>query len=110
MISAVFDLGRVVHPGADGAALVGRGAGTLPGMRRLMVEVGERFWGRFWAPLYDFLGGNPVAAMPSLHFATSVMAAHVLSETGRSRDGWAGRTQALWVSPWSISASTTSLT
>jgi len=26
------------------------------------------------------LGGNPVAAMPSLHFASSVMAAHVLSE------------------------------
>ena len=32
--------------------------------------------------LYDVLGGNPLAAMPSLHFATSVMAAHLLSEVG----------------------------
>ena len=47
-----------------------------------MVEAGERFWGRRWARLYDSLGGNPFAAMPSLHFATSVMAAHVLAETG----------------------------
>jgi membrane-associated phospholipid phosphatase len=28
------------------------------------------------------LGGNPVAAMPSLHFATSVMAAMLLAEAG----------------------------
>jgi membrane-associated phospholipid phosphatase len=28
------------------------------------------------------LGGNPLAAMPSLHFATSMMAAQLLSETG----------------------------
>ena len=28
------------------------------------------------------LGGNPLAAMPSLHFATSLMAAHLLSELG----------------------------
>ena len=47
-----------------------------------MTEAGERFWGRLWEPLYDSLSGNPFAAMPSLHFATSVMAAHVLSDTG----------------------------
>ena len=35
-----------------------------------------------WSPLYGFLGGNPLAAMPSLHFATSLMAAHMLAETG----------------------------
>jgi membrane-associated phospholipid phosphatase len=50
--------------------------------RRLMVEAGEQFWGRFWMPLYDSLGGNPFAAMPSLHFGTSVTAARVLAETG----------------------------
>ena len=33
-----------------------------------------------WAGLYDVLGGNPLAAMPSLHFATSLMAAHLLGE------------------------------
>ena len=52
--------------------------GRMPPVRRIMVEVGEHFWGRFWRPLYDFLGGNPFAAMPSLHFATSLMAAHLL--------------------------------
>jgi membrane-associated phospholipid phosphatase len=56
-----------------------------------MAEVGERFWGRLWSPLYDFLGGNPVAAMPSLHFATSVMAAKMLTEAGPVEGvvGWA---------------------
>jgi membrane-associated phospholipid phosphatase len=28
------------------------------------------------------LGGNPLAAMPSLHFATSLMGAHLLAEEG----------------------------
>jgi membrane-associated phospholipid phosphatase len=48
----------------------------------MMVEHGQEFWGSGWGPLYGFLGGNPLAAMPSLHFATSVMAAHILAETG----------------------------
>jgi membrane-associated phospholipid phosphatase len=47
-----------------------------------MIEAGERFWGRYWSRLYDSLSGNQLAAMPSLHFATSVMAAHVLSDVG----------------------------
>lgn len=57
--------------------------GRTPELRRMMVEYGEQFWKRGWAPLYGVLGGNPLAAMPSLHFATSVTAAHVLSDTGR---------------------------
>jgi membrane-associated phospholipid phosphatase len=62
-----------------------------PAVRRLMVDVGEGFWGRAWPSLYDSLGGNPWAAMPSLHFATSVMAALLLSEAGRGPGaaGWA---------------------
>src|SRR5207248_177720 len=60
--------------------------GLLPGraieVRRMMVEYGPEFWGDLWEPLYDVLGGNPLAAMPSLHFATSLMAARVLSEVG----------------------------
>jgi membrane-associated phospholipid phosphatase len=48
----------------------------------MMVEYGEQFWKDGWQPLYSFLAGNPLAAMPSLHFATSVMAAHVLADTG----------------------------
>jgi len=57
----------------------------------MMVEYGEEFWGSGWGPLYGFLGGNPLAAMPSLHFATAVMAAHQLAEAGlvAGAVGWA---------------------
>jgi membrane-associated phospholipid phosphatase len=51
-------------------------------VRRMMIEYGPVFWGDLWGPLYDFLGGNPLAAMPSLHFATSLMGAHLLGEVG----------------------------
>ena len=51
-------------------------------MRRLMVEYGEDFWRNGWAPLYSVLGGNPLAAMPSLHMATSAMSATLLAESG----------------------------
>lgn len=53
-----------------------------PQVRRIMVDVGEQVWGRAWPRLYDSLGGNPWAAMPSLHFATSLLAALLLAETG----------------------------
>jgi len=53
-----------------------------PHVRRIMVDVGEQVWGRAWPRLYDSLGGNPWAAMPSLHFATSLLAALLLAETG----------------------------
>jgi membrane-associated phospholipid phosphatase len=60
-------------------------------VRRIMVEVGEETWGRAWPRMYDSLGGNPWAAMPSLHFATSLMAAILLSEAGAVEGavGWA---------------------
>ena len=65
--------------------------GRMPHLRRMMYEYGEQFWKRGWQPLYDFLGGNPLAAMPSLHFATTVMGAHLLGETGALAGavGWA---------------------
>jgi membrane-associated phospholipid phosphatase len=83
-MAAVFDLGAAVYwlvPTAPPwwAAQKGR----LPHVRRIMTEAGELFWGRAWPPLYDSLSGNQLAAMPSLHFGTSVMAAHVLSDVGR---------------------------
>jgi membrane-associated phospholipid phosphatase len=53
-----------------------------PRLRRVMVEVGEGTWGRAWPALYKSLGGNPWAAMPSLHFASSVLAAILLAESG----------------------------
>ncbi len=66
-------------------------ATTSPRLRRLMLDYGEQFWGDRWEGLYDGLAGNPLAAMPSLHFATSVMAAHVLSDVGpvEGAVGWA---------------------
>ncbi len=80
---SVFDLGLIGYwtlPTAPPwyAAQEGR----APELRRMMVEHGETFWGDRWGPMYGFLGGNPLAAMPSLHFATSVMAAHLLREVG----------------------------
>ena len=91
-IAAVFDLGLVVYwavPTAPPwwAAQEGR----IEPVRRIMVEAGEHVWGRLWRPLYDSLAGNPFAAMPSLHFATSVMAARVLADVGRGPGalGWA---------------------
>ncbi len=60
-------------------------------VRRMMVEYGASFWRDDWGPLYSVFGGNPLAAMPSLHFATSVMAALLLAETGPAAGavGWA---------------------
>jgi membrane-associated phospholipid phosphatase len=88
---AVFDLGALVYwslPTAPPwyAALEGRmgaDSGQQFAVRRMMAEYGAEFWGDAWGPLYSYVGGNPLAAMPSLHFATSVMAAHLLSEVGR---------------------------
>ena len=56
------------------------GPDEAPVVRRMMIEYGEQFWQDRWEALYDVLGGNPLAAMPSLHFATSLMAAHLLAD------------------------------
>ncbi len=63
------------------ATMTSTGASDIA-VRRMMVEYGEFFWKDGWGPLYSVLGGNPLAAMPSLHFATSMMAAQLLAETG----------------------------
>jgi membrane-associated phospholipid phosphatase len=94
---AVFDLGAVVYwlvPTAPPwyAAQQGRlGDRSTPRVRRMMIEYGEQFWKHRWGSLYSLLGGNPLAAMPSLHFATSVNAAHLLAEVGPVEGalGWA---------------------
>ena len=83
---AVFDLGAVFYwviPTAPPWFAAARGRlddGRPVRVRRMMIEYGEQFWGERWDGLYDVLGGNPLAAMPSLHFATSLMGAHMLSE------------------------------
>jgi membrane-associated phospholipid phosphatase len=84
---AVFDIGAIFYwsiPTAPPwwASAKGLEPERTLEVRRMMVEYGSEFWGDLWEPLYDVLGGNPLAAMPSLHFATSLMAAHVLSDAG----------------------------
>jgi membrane-associated phospholipid phosphatase len=84
LMAATFDIGCVVYwllPTAP--PWWARRDSPNGRVRRIMVEAGERVWGKLWEPLYDSLGGNPFAAMPSLHFATSITAAHLLSDTGR---------------------------
>jgi len=95
-IYAVFDLGLIGYWAVPTAPPWFAGEqGVLgprqPSVRRLMREHGQAVWKGAWEPLYDVLGGNPLAAMPSLHFATSVMAAHVLSDAGPVQGalGWA---------------------
>jgi membrane-associated phospholipid phosphatase len=83
---AVFDIGAVFYwliPTAPPWWAAAQGQiedRRAIGVRRMMIEYGEEFWGVRWDALYDVLGGNPLAAMPSLHLATSLMAAHLLSE------------------------------
>jgi membrane-associated phospholipid phosphatase len=86
MTYAVFNLGASIYwvlptappwYAADVDEQTGAGATEV---RRMMVEYGELFWRDGWGSLYSVFGGNPLAAMPSLHFATSVMAALLLAE------------------------------
>ena len=91
-MAAVFDAGAVGYwavPTAPPWWSSEQGLTKEP-VRRIMVEVGEPLWGRYWGPLYAALGGNPWAAMPSLHFATSVAAATSLAEASPEEGavGW----------------------
>jgi hypothetical protein len=96
-VYATFDLGLIGYwavPTAPPWYAADAGLlddGLTPELRRMMVEYGEAFWGSRWQPLYGFLGGNPLAAMPSLHFATSVTAARQLAAAGpvAGAVGWA---------------------
>jgi membrane-associated phospholipid phosphatase len=92
LMAACFDLGCVIYWVVPTAPPWYAGAtGQMPPVRRIMAEAGERVWKRFWHPLYHSLQGNPFAAMPSLHFGTSVMAARILSQVGPGHAalGWA---------------------
>jgi membrane-associated phospholipid phosphatase len=91
MMAATFDAGVIMYWVVPTAPPWWAGeTGHLPHVRRIMVEAGSEFWGALWQRLYDSLGRNPYAAMPSLHFGTSVMAAHVLGQVGRKEAtfGW----------------------
>jgi len=91
-LAAVFDLGCGVYFLAPTAPpwWASENGETGEEVRRIMVEVGEETWKSAWPAMYRTLGGNPWAAMPSLHFATSVAGAISLAETGRAPGaaGW----------------------
>jgi membrane-associated phospholipid phosphatase len=91
-LAAVFDVGCLGYfavPTAPPWWASEQGL-TEEEVRRIMVGVGEETWRSAWPAMYGALGGNPWAAMPSLHFATSTMAAISLSEAGRAEGalGW----------------------
>lgn len=92
-LAGVFDIGCSVYFAVPTAPPWWASEQGLTGeeVRRIMVEVGEDTWGSAWPKMYDALGGNPWAAMPSLHFATSLTAALALSEAGKVEGafGWA---------------------
>ena len=92
-MAAVFDVGCAVYfalPTAPPWWAAENGVTDGEEVRRIMVEVGEETWRGAWPRMYDTLGGNPWAAMPSLHFATSLTAALALAETGKAEGalGW----------------------
>ncbi len=91
-MAVVFDLGCATYfavPTAPPWWSAEQGV-TDEEVRRIMVEVGEGTWRSAWPAMYGALGGNPWAAMPSLHFATSVTAAFSLAEAGKVEGaiGW----------------------
>jgi membrane-associated phospholipid phosphatase len=96
-LAATFDIGCFIYfavPTAPPWWSSEHGLTDGEEVRRIMVEVGEETWRSAWPAMYDALGGNPWAAMPSLHFATSLMAALLLAEAGGA-EGAAGWSYAL---------------
>jgi membrane-associated phospholipid phosphatase len=95
-MAAVFDIGCIAYFVIPTSPPWWASEQGLTGekVERIMIGVGEETWGSAWPKMYNALGGNPWAAMPSLHFATSTMAAIKLSEAGRV-EGAVGWTYAL---------------
>lgn len=92
-MAAVFDIGCAVYflaPTAPPWWASENGHTGDEQIKRVMVEFGERIWGPAWTRIFGTLGSNPWAAMPSLHFATALMAAILLSENGGRVQGTLG--------------------
>jgi membrane-associated phospholipid phosphatase len=84
-LAATYDLGCAVYFAVPTAPpwWASEQGYTDDEVRRIMFDAGEQLWRQAWAPLYDRFNSNPWAAMPSLHFATAVMAAIHLADAGR---------------------------
>ena len=96
-MAAVFDLGCIAYFVIPTSPPWWASEEGLTGekVERIMIGVGEETWGSAWPKMYNALGGNPWAAMPSLHFATSAMAAIALSEAGGPAEAAVGWTYSL---------------
>ena len=91
MMAATFDLGCVVYWLVPTAPPWWAGSvGKMPHVRRIMTEAGEESGGA-GGSASTMSRGQSFAAMPSLHFGTSVMAAYVLCDVGPRHGalGWA---------------------
>ncbi len=85
-MAAAYDLGCAVYwavPTAPPWWAAAHGYTGKDRIHRRMLDVGEDVWGRAWPPLFNSVDGNPWAAMPSLHFGASVLAALLLGESSR---------------------------
>jgi membrane-associated phospholipid phosphatase len=92
-MATCFDLGCAIYillPTAPPWWAAANGYTGDDEIERRMVHVGEEVWGRAWEPLFNGVDGNPWAAMPSLHFGASVLAAILLSESSPAAGaaGW----------------------
>ena len=93
-MAAAYDLGCAVYfavPTAPPWWASEQGYTGDEEVRRMMIPVGEEIWGDAWPKLYKAAGGNPWAAMPSLHFGASVLTATLLTESSTTAGavGWA---------------------
>jgi hypothetical protein len=85
---AVFDLGLIGYFAVPTAPpWWAAEKGRITGLRRIMEDVGRRFWGRLWAPLYGFLGGNPLAAAAAIAAVTAIQE-EGLVENARDTGGY----------------------
>jgi membrane-associated phospholipid phosphatase len=86
-MSAAYDLGCLTYIAVPTAPPWWASANGYTGddpVERRMIRVGDETFGAAWPRLYDTVDGNPWAAMPSLHFGASVLAAILLTESNKA--------------------------
>ena len=84
-LAAAYDLGCLTYALLPTAPpwWASENGHTPQEVRRMMIPAGEEIWKDAWPRLYETFNGNPWAAMPSLHFGTSVLAALLLGDINR---------------------------
>ncbi len=91
-LSAAYDLGCLTYALLPTAPpwWASENGHTPQRVDRAMIPAGEAIWKGVWPHLYDTFNGNPWAAMPSLHFGTSLLAALLLRDVNRAAGivGW----------------------